>query len=49
VAPPAALRAGATGLDLAADAAGRILVLDPREKAVRVFERKAQERGHGGR
>ncbi|MDH7570928.1 MAG: NHL repeat-containing protein, partial [Armatimonadota bacterium] len=31
---------GVTGLDLAADAAGRVLVLDPAARAVRVFVRK---------
>ena len=40
VAPPSAFAEGTAGLDLAVDAAGRILVLDPRERAVRVFVRK---------
>lgn len=38
VAGPDAFREGAVGLDLAVDPAGRILVLDPGEGVVRVFE-----------
>ena len=40
VAPPSAFAAGTSGLDVAVDAAGRIFVLDPRRRAVRVFARK---------
>jgi streptogramin lyase len=40
VAPPAAFAEGTVGLDLATDAGGRILVLDPHERAVRVFVHK---------
>lgn len=43
VAPPSAFAEGTTGLDLAVDKAGRVLVLDPFERAVRVFVRKNQE------
>jgi hypothetical protein len=38
VAGPGAFDAGAAGLDLATDLQGRIYVLDPRRKTVRVFE-----------
>jgi len=40
VAPPAAFAEGTVGLDLAVDAGGRILVLDPHVRAVRVFGHK---------
>jgi DNA-binding beta-propeller fold protein YncE len=40
VAPPTAFAAGTAGLDLAVDADGRILVLDPRRRQVRTFVRK---------
>lgn len=40
VAPPAAFDERATGLDLAVDSAGRVLVLDPSARAVRTFVRK---------
>ena len=40
VAPPAAFAEGTTGLDVAADSRGRILVLDPLAKKVRVFVKK---------
>jgi DNA-binding beta-propeller fold protein YncE len=40
VAPPAAFAEGTVGLDVAADSRGRILVLDPVAKKVRVFVRK---------
>jgi len=40
VAPPAAFAAGTVGLDVAADSLGRILVLDPIAKKVRVFVKK---------
>ncbi|NPV47086.1 MAG: hypothetical protein HPY69_09000 [Armatimonadetes bacterium] len=37
VAPPAALSLTASGMDLAVDSAGRVLVLDPPAKMIRVF------------
>jgi hypothetical protein len=40
VAPPKAFADGTTGLDLAVDRAGRVLVLDPHRRAVRIFEPK---------
>jgi hypothetical protein len=40
VAPPAAFAEGTVGLDVAADSRGRILVLDPVARKVRVFVRK---------
>jgi len=40
VAPPTAFADGTTGLDLAVDAAGHVLVLDPHRRAVRKFEAK---------
>jgi hypothetical protein len=40
VAPPSAFDAGAVGLDVAADSKGRILVLDPLARSVRVFVKK---------
>jgi len=40
VAPPKAFANRTTGLDLAVDEAGRVLVLDPRRRQVRVFARK---------
>ena len=40
VAQPSQFRAGTVGLDLAVDAAGRIYVLDPAQKEVRVFAKK---------
>ena len=40
VAGPKQFAEGTVGLDLAVDAAGRILVLDPRAKAVRFFSKK---------
>jgi len=40
VAPPAAFAAGTVGLDVAADSRGRILVLDPLAKKVRIFVKK---------
>jgi len=40
VAPPAAFAAGTVGLDVAADSRGRILVLDPVARKVRVFVKK---------
>jgi streptogramin lyase len=40
VAPPKAFADGTTGLDLAVDSAGRVLVLDPHRRAVRIFEPK---------
>ena len=40
VAGPDAFAAGVRGLDLAVDAAGRVLVLDPAAKTVRFFERQ---------
>jgi DNA-binding beta-propeller fold protein YncE len=43
VAAPAQFAEGVTGLDLAVDIAGRVLVLDPSARTVRVFERKAPE------
>jgi hypothetical protein len=43
---PESFKAGAVGLDLAVDGAGRILVLDPSRRALRIFERR---RGEGGR
>lgn len=43
VAGPDAFEEGTVGLDLAADSAGRIFVLDPAAGKVRVFTRKAAE------
>jgi hypothetical protein len=40
VAPPSAFDAGTIGLDLAVDRGGRVFVLDPARKQVRVFARK---------
>jgi hypothetical protein len=40
VAPPAAFAEGTTGLDVAADSRGRIWVLDPVARKVRLFTRK---------
>ena len=40
VAPPAAFAEGTTGLDVAADSRGRIWVLDPAARKVRLFVRK---------
>ncbi|HQV31139.1 MAG TPA: hypothetical protein PKV71_04645 [Calditrichia bacterium] len=40
VAAPGDFQKGTVGLDLAVDARGRVLVLDPRMGAVRVFEKK---------
>jgi len=40
VAPPAAFAEGTVGLDVAADSRGRILVLDPVARKVRVFVKK---------
>ncbi|MCX5655984.1 MAG: NHL repeat-containing protein [Planctomycetota bacterium] len=40
VAPPAAFAEGTVGLDVAADAQGRILVLDPVARKVRVFVKR---------
>jgi len=40
------LAAGVVGLDLATDAAGRVLVLDPKQRAVRVFA--ARDKGGAG-
>jgi len=40
VAPPAAFSEGTVGLDVAADSQGRILVLDPVARKVRVFVKK---------
>lgn len=40
VAAPSTLGENAEGLDLAVDAAGRILVLDPDRKQIRIFEEK---------
>jgi sugar lactone lactonase YvrE len=40
VAPPAAFAEGTVGLDVAADSRGRILVLDPLAKKVRIFVKK---------
>jgi hypothetical protein len=40
VAPPAAFAEGTTGLDVAADSRGRIWVLDPVARKVRLFVRK---------
>jgi len=40
VAPPAAFAGGTTGLDVAADSRGRIWVLDPVARKVRLFTRK---------
>lgn len=37
VAPPSALSVTASGMDLAVDSAGRVLVLDPPAKVIRVF------------
>jgi len=42
VAPPKAFADGTTGLDLAVDEAGRVLVLDPHRRRVRIFERKKE-------
>jgi len=42
VAPPKAFADRTTGLDLAVDGAGRVLVLDPRRREVRVFARKKE-------
>lgn len=41
VAAPAQFAEGTVGLDLAADAAGRLYVADPARRAVRLFERRA--------
>ena len=43
VAGPDAFDEGVAGLDLAVDSNGRIFVLDPARKAVRIFERKHPE------
>ena len=40
IAPPSAFAEDTRGLDLAADAQGRVLVLDPERRQVRVFELK---------
>jgi sugar lactone lactonase YvrE len=40
VAPPSAFAAGTSGLDVAVDADGRVFVLDPRQRTVRVFVKK---------
>jgi hypothetical protein len=40
VAPPSAFEDNAEGLDLAVDSAGRILVLDPDARSVRIFTKK---------
>ncbi|MCX5683848.1 MAG: hypothetical protein NT049_09205 [Planctomycetota bacterium] len=40
VAPPAAFAEGTVGLDVAADSRGRILVLDPLAKKIRIFVKK---------
>jgi len=40
VAPPKAFADRTTGLDLAVDETGRVLVLDPRRREVRIFARK---------
>jgi hypothetical protein len=40
VAPPSAFDQAAVGLDVAADSKGRVYVLDPLARTVRVFERK---------
>jgi DNA-binding beta-propeller fold protein YncE len=42
VAPAEAFSPGTSGLDLATDAEGRVFVLDPSAKAVRIFERVRQ-------
>ncbi|MBI3945335.1 MAG: hypothetical protein HY321_05415 [Armatimonadetes bacterium] len=49
VAPPDVFAASAAGLDLAVDARGRILVLDPVARAVRVFEETGDGRRKTGR
>ncbi len=36
---------GTVGLDMAVDSSGRVLVLDPRRRAIRVFAPRAQARG----
>jgi len=43
VAGPSAFEPGAVGLDLAVDSAGRVLVLDPASKAVRIFSKRTDE------
>jgi hypothetical protein len=43
VAGPDLFREGTVGLDLAADSRQRIYILDPAQKAVRIFERKKDE------
>jgi outer membrane protein assembly factor BamB len=48
VAEPSAFEPGTTGLDLAVDPEGRILVLDPSEGALRIFARDESE-STGGR
>ncbi len=42
VAPPAAFADGTTGLDLAVDETGRVLVLDPHRREVRTFEARKE-------
>ncbi len=46
VAPPDSFEKDAVGLDLATDSQGRILVLDPASKRVRVFVRKGTREGN---
>lgn len=46
VAPPDSFHKDVAGLDLAVDAQGRILVLDPQAKKVRVFVRKGTKDGN---
>ena len=47
VVPPDRLSRAVTGLDLAVDERGRILVLDPVQRAVRVFAGRSEERRNG--
>lgn len=48
VAGPESFRPGTVDLDLAVTPSGRILVLDPARRSLRVFERTAEGQGGGG-